>query len=76
MDKSNQAPKKSAAIEELAKKFMPEPRMVSVSARIPEWLATALDRTLTELRSQGSKITKEAVVTAALQEYLEVSGPE
>jgi hypothetical protein len=75
MDTINQAPKRSG-IDDLAKKFMPAPRMVPCSGRIPGWLAAVLDQRITELRSKGSRITKEAIIAAALQQYLEVDSPE
>jgi hypothetical protein len=63
-------------IDELAKRFQRKSRKVPCSFNLPDWLEVALQRTVSELRAKGSKVTKADVVAEALKEFLGVQAPE
>lgn len=64
-------------IEELAERFgASKDPLVTCSARIPLWLNEALEQQVARLRGKRILITKSAVITEALKQFLGVSAPK
>lgn len=74
MENDNEVSQNSP-FENLVRRIKPRPRMIACSFNLPLWLCLELERAVGELRSKGRNITKRDLVTAALQQFLDVKEP-